>query len=119
MHESIFSNKALLSGLSGLWLTQDTGTPLGCPDSAKHDIIDISPSLNTMFPTQIASNLEKQWPVNPQPLWHGADTINRQRAQLAVSNLKGVFTQALLQPSESPSSQTTSGAAAAPTASGS
>ena len=72
-----------------------------------------------MFPTQIASNLEQQWPVNTQPLWHGADTISRQRAQLAVSNLKGVYTQALLQPSESPSSQATGGAAAAPTVSGS
>ena len=69
-----------------------------------------------MFPTQIASNLEQQWPVNPQPLWHGADNINRQRAQLAVSNLKGIYTQALLQPSDC--SQTTSGGAAAPTASG-
>ena len=71
-----------------------------------------------MFPTQIASNLEKQWPVNPKPLWHGADTINRQRAQLAVSNLKGIYTQAFLQPAESPS-QATSGATAAPAASGS
>ena len=65
-------------------------TPLGC---LKHDIIDISPSLNSMFLTQITSNLEQQWPGNPQPLWHGADTINRQRAQLAVSNLKGIFQQ--------------------------
>ena len=31
-----------------------------------------------MFQIQIASNLQQQWPVNPQPLWHGADTINRQ-----------------------------------------
>ena len=90
---------------------------MGCPDDVKHDIIDISPLTNSMFPTQIASNLEQQWPVNPQPLWHGADTINRQIAQLAASNLKGIYTQALLQPSDP--SQTASGAAAAPTASGS
>ena len=96
---------------------QDIGTPSGHPDGVKHDIIDISPSLNSMFPTQIASNLEQQWPVSPQPLWHGADTINRQRAQLAVSNLKGIYTQALLQPSDP--SQTTSGAAAASATSGS
>ena len=70
-----------------------------------------------MFPNQIASNLKQQWPVNPQPLWHGADTINKQRAQLAVSNLKGIYTQALLQPSDP--SQTASGTAAASTASGS
>ena len=40
------------------------------------------------------------------------------RAQLAISNLKGIYTHALLQPSESPS-QVTSGAAVAPTASSS
>ena len=79
---------------------QDVGTLSGCPNGVKHDIIDIFHSLNSMFPTQIASNLEQQWPVNPQPLWHGADTINRQRAQLAVSNLKGIDVQALLQPSD-------------------
>ena len=39
------------------------------------------------------------------------------RAQLAVSNLKGIYTQALLQPSDP--SHTTSGAAATQTASGS
>ena len=69
-----------------------------------------------MFSTQIAGNLGQQWPVNPQPLWHGVDTTNRQRAQLAVGNLKGIYTQALLQQSDP--SQTTSGAAA-PTASSS
>ena len=112
---SIFSNKALLPQLSGLWLTIRTQSEH--PDGVKHYIINISPSLNSIFPTQIASSLEQQWPVKPQPLWHGADTINRQRAQLAVSNLKGIYTQALLQPSDP--CQTTSSAAAAPTASGS
>ena len=72
-----------------------------------------------MFPTQMASNLEQQWPVNRQPLWHGADTINRQRAQLAVSNLKGIYTQALLQPSDPSQTTSAAAAAAAPTASGS
>ena len=66
------------------------------------------------FQSQISNNLEQQWPLNPQPIWHGADTINRQRAQLAVSNIKGIYTQALLQPSDP-----TIGATAATTASSS
>ena len=41
-------------------------------------------------------------------------TINRQRAQLAVSNLKGIYTHALLQPSDP-----TTGATAATTPSSS
>ena len=29
-----------------------------------------------------------QWPDYPSPVWRGADIINKQRAQLAINNLK-------------------------------
>ena len=38
--------------------------------------------------TQISSNLKKQWSDYPSPVWRGADIINKQRAQLAINNLK-------------------------------